>query len=229
MNKFYYITEGSCEITINGTVYEAKAGEWFFIPARVEHSYHNYQGKPFSKYWMHFDLSPSRDLVGLLGIDYKIKLSERGKADGLFQRFSKLFPGGDFADRLEIKAIAAELLSIFVKTSGKRSADISVVEGSLISKVISYIESNMSKKIKNETLAAIAHMHPTHFIRFFKAEIGQTPKEYINRRKMEMAKTMLESTDLMIGEISERLGFFDSMHFSKTFKNMLKNGKIENR
>ena len=76
----------------------------------------------------------------------------------------------------------------------------------------------MSRAVRNEKLASIAHMHPTHFIRFFKSEMGQTPREYINRRKMEMAKTMLESTELMIGEISERLGFYDSMHFSKTFK-----------
>ena len=218
MSKFYYITGGSCEIVINGKRYTARAGDWFFIPAKTVHSYHNFRDKPLSKYWMHFDLSPQRDIVSLLGIAYRLRLSDRSKSDELFSRFVKIFPGADFADRLEVKAIATELLSLFIKASDKISTEISASEGTVLSEVVSYIESNMSRAVRNEKLASIAHMHPTHFIRFFKSEMGQTPREYINRRKMEMAKTMLESTELMIGEISERLGFYDSMHFSKTFK-----------
>ena len=218
MSKFYYITDGSCEIVINDKKYTARAGDWFFIPARTLHSYRNFRGKPFSKYWMHFDLSPERDITGLLGIGYRLRLSDRERSDELFSEFAKIFPGSDFADRLAVKAIALELLSLFIKASDKKRSEIRVGEGSVLSEVISYIESNMSRPVRNENLAAIAHMHPTHFIRFFKGETGQTPREYINRRKMEIAKTMLESTELQIGEISERLGFFDSMHFSKTFK-----------
>ena len=218
MSKFYYITEGSCEIIINGKKYIARAGDWFFIPSRTLHSYRNFRGKPFSKYWMHFDLSPERDIAGLLGINYRLHLADRSRSDELFSGFARIFPGADFADRLAVKAIALELLSLFIKASDKKRSEIGIGEGSVLSEVIAYIESNMSGSVRNERLAAIAHMHPTHFIRFFKGETGQTPREYINRRKMEIAKTMLESTELQIGEISERLGFFDSMHFSKTFK-----------
>ena len=59
MCKFYYITEGRCEITIEGEKYTATAGDWFFIPARTEHSYHNFDGEPFTKYWMHFEITPT--------------------------------------------------------------------------------------------------------------------------------------------------------------------------
>ena len=34
-NKFYCITKGSCTIEIEYTVYEAKAGDWFFIPVQT--------------------------------------------------------------------------------------------------------------------------------------------------------------------------------------------------
>ena len=32
-NKFYFVTEGTFSITIEGTEYIAKPGDWFFIPA----------------------------------------------------------------------------------------------------------------------------------------------------------------------------------------------------
>lgn len=218
MCKFYYITKGSCEITIEDVTYTARAGDWFFIPARAPHSYHNFKGRPFEKYWMHFYISPARNIPKLLGASYLLHLSDRKEINRLFSKLTELFPGKDFADRIAVKSIALQLLSHFVKASEKKEEDISVLEDSAISEVFDYIARNMDNLIRNETLAEIAHMHPTHFIRFFKAETGQTPKEYINGRKMEIAKAMLEGTELPIAEISESLGFFDSMHFSKTFK-----------
>ncbi len=218
MAKFYYFTEGECEITIAGKSYFAKAGDWFFIPARVEHSYHNFNGTPFKKYWMHFDLYPRRDIVKLLGIDYVISDYDRRAATRLFSRFSQLLGSRNFADELSIKAIALELLSLYVKASNGGEAEISEESGSEFSAVFSYIENNLSVKIANKTLADIVHMHPTHFIRCFKKETGQTPAEYVLARKMERAKYLLESTELHISEISDGLSFFDTMHFSKVFR-----------
>lgn len=218
ISKFYYITDGSCEITIEGKTYIAKAGDWFFIPARVMHSYHNFPGKPFKKYWMHFDIYPRKDIVKLFSIGYLLKNYDRELTEQLFSKFSTLHGGEDFADGLLIKAIALELLSIFIKSSGiKGKKPIGDVSFDLPT-VFSYIENNLSMKITISTLAAIAHMHPTHFIRYFKKETGQTPGDYISQRKMERAKYLLGSTELQICEISEQLGFYDTMHFSKTFK-----------
>ena len=48
--KFYFITGGNCVIEIEDTKYYGQAGDWFFIPAGVEHSYYNEKGMPFEKY-----------------------------------------------------------------------------------------------------------------------------------------------------------------------------------
>lgn len=216
--KFYYITEGECEITVNGKSYAARAGDWFFIPARVKHSYHNFIGKPFAKYWMHFEIYPVKDIVKLLGIDYCIRVGDEKRIKELFSRFAVLYGSREFADGLEVKSILFELLAIFARHSAKRDSEILTEPPTAINSVISYIENNMSLRIENKVLADIMRMHPTHFIRYFKKETGQTPKDYISRRKMERAKILLETTELQISEISERLGFYDSMHFSKSFK-----------
>ena len=218
ISKIYFITEGECEITVHGATYKAKAGDLFFIPARVEHSYHNFAGTAFKKYWMQFELYPGKDIVKLLGIDYRIREYDSERVVELFKRFTSLYGSKDFSDCLSVKAIALELLSIYVRAAGTVVREKAEEGYSEFSSVFSYIENNLSVKISNKTLADIAHMHPTHFIRSFKKETGQTPCEYVAQRKMERAKYLLESTELQIGEIAENLGYFDTMHFSKTFK-----------
>ena len=38
-NKFYFIVDGNCEITIKDVTFVAKKGDWFFIPSGTLHSY----------------------------------------------------------------------------------------------------------------------------------------------------------------------------------------------
>jgi AraC-like DNA-binding protein len=218
VNKFYFITSGRCEITIEGKTYEAKEGDFFFIPQGTAHSYHNYFGEPFEKYWMHFDLYPKKNILEFFGYDYMISDFDRKKVKELFMRFCEIKSSEIFADKLKLKAIVFELLSVFVKYSTQTVEPSSEKDCGFFGDVFSYIENNLSVRIQIKTLAAISHMHQTHFIRYFKKEIGQTPLEYISQKRMEKAKRLLIDTELRISEIAERLAFYDGMHFSKSFK-----------
>ena len=63
-------------------------------------------------------------------------------------------------------------------------------------------------------------MHPNHMIRFFKNKTDQTPAKYVTMQKMEHAKRLLESSELNVTEIMERIGIDDLSHFSKLFKKL---------
>ncbi|MBO5879117.1 MAG: helix-turn-helix domain-containing protein [Clostridia bacterium] len=219
MNKFYFITDGRCKITIEGNSYTATRGDWFFIPAGTPHSYSNFPGEKFSKYWLHFYLNPPKDLVKLFDIDYLIKLKGNSKVEDIFVRANKLIHAKSFADKLLLNAAALELLSAFIRLSDKGAANLKPDEMfDNLSEINEYVEENIDRKISNEELAAIVHMHPTHFIRYFKKETGQTPGDYVNKRKLEYAANLLVNTELSMLEIAYRLGFFDATHFSKAFK-----------
>ena len=45
-----------------------------------------------------------------------------------------------------------------------------------------------------------------------------SPKQYLQKMKLEKAAMMLETTDMPVALISESLGFDDQHAFSKTFK-----------
>ena len=52
----------------------------------------------------------------------------------------------------------------------------------------------------------------------FKRYLNQTPTEYINRLKMEKAKSFLSNTDMPLRMIVEKLGYNNESSFIRKFK-----------
>jgi transcriptional regulator GlxA family with amidase domain len=58
-----------------------------------------------------------------------------------------------------------------------------------------------------ERLAARVAMSPRHFARVFRAEVGCTPAQYVERVRLEVVRRLLETTSLPIEEIARACGF----------------------
>lgn len=217
-NKFYFVTEGTFSITIDGTEYTARPGDWFFIPAGVMHRYRNFPDKPMAKYWMHFDLFPSGNLLAPLDVKYRVDASAAPRAKELFAEFGQLHNSSDLCDRLRVKAIILNLLAEYIRLAGKNTDVVLDERDELMRNVLSYINKNFKRNLTTGELAAICHMHPTHFIRAFKTKMAQTPHQYIADTRMEYARQLLDRSDRSIVEIAEEAGFYDLPHFSRTFK-----------
>jgi AraC-like DNA-binding protein len=52
----------------------------------------------------------------------------------------------------------------------------------------------------------------------FRREVGMTPIAYLNRYRINQAKSLLEETDKNVTEIAMLVGFFDSGYFSRVFR-----------
>ncbi len=215
--KFYFITEGSCVITIEGTEYTAYAGDWFFIPARTRHSYHNIKDAPFSKYWMHFDLYPDAKLFDSLRLPYLVKADSDGRVLRLFKEFDTALQGGRLTDRLTVKAKLIELIAEYIKTANSDVDKVMDEGDKRFDSLLRYINENLQKPMSNEALAQMYYLHPNHFIRVFKEKTGQTPARYIRNKKLENARQLLEGTEMSIFEISAKVGYSDPAHFSRLF------------
>ncbi|MFC4098196.1 response regulator [Paenibacillus xanthanilyticus] len=92
-------------------------------------------------------------------------------------------------------------------------------EGSLITRVKSYLEQNMSDPDLGLTSTAAAFfISPGHLGRLMKKETGQTFVEYLTNIRMKKAETLLKRTDLRGYEVGEQVGIADPHYFSIVFK-----------
>ena len=57
-----------------------------------------------------------------------------------------------------------------------------------------------------------------HFNDLFKSNFDTTPNRYLTARRIEHAKTMLETKCLTVTEVADLCGFSDVYYFSKVFK-----------
>jgi transcriptional regulator GlxA family with amidase domain len=88
----------------------------------------------------------------------------------------------------------------------------------LIGKAQSFIEENLREKISFEGLAAKLAISRRNFDRRFIKATGNTPVEYLQRVKVEVAKSTLEKGRKSIFEVMNEVGYADDKAFREVFK-----------
>jgi AraC-like DNA-binding protein len=80
-----------------------------------------------------------------------------------------------------------------------------------------YIEENLGRAIRIGDMATALGCSKSFVSHRFRAEFGLSPKQYIQRRRMDEARVLLETGDT-VQRAAARLGFHDAFHFSKAFR-----------
>jgi AraC family transcriptional regulator len=86
-----------------------------------------------------------------------------------------------------------------------------------VRRVLTYIDANLDKSIKNNDLAAIARLSVFHFNVAFRNSVGDSPHEYIIRRRMERAQGLMLSTEMSLSEVAAECGLADQAHLTRLF------------
>ena len=87
-------------------------------------------------------------------------------------------------------------------------------------KSIEFIEEHMYDKISVHEVAAASHYSTYHFSRIFKALVGDTPKEYLRKRRLTVAAKRLLSEDIGILELALECQFDSQEAFTRAFKSL---------
>lgn len=80
------------------------------------------------------------------------------------------------------------------------------------------IEKRVNEFISIDELAQKSNMSKRNFLRRFKHATGDTPFVYMQRTKIEAAKTLMEDSHNQLIEIAMQTGYDDFSSFRKTFK-----------
>lgn len=84
-------------------------------------------------------------------------------------------------------------------------------------KVIDYIDQYIHDVISVDDLAKHIGYSPFHFLRVFKEVVGETPREYVTKRKLQFAlRDMSQQTS--INDIAFHYGYESYVGFAKAFK-----------
>jgi AraC family transcriptional regulator len=81
-----------------------------------------------------------------------------------------------------------------------------------------YVEENLGEDLTVQAIARAAAMSPFHFAHAFSAAEGMPPHQYVMRRRLQKAKSLLRTTDLTLAQIAQRVGYASASHFCVAFQ-----------
>jgi transcriptional regulator GlxA family with amidase domain len=80
---------------------------------------------------------------------------------------------------------------------------------------------NYAEPLDLAALATAAGVSKYHFLRCFAAEYGETPMQYVTRRRIERATDLLRATNLTVTEVCGMVGYSSLGSFSQRFTELV--------
>lgn len=230
----YMVEEGRAYIEMPDGVRLIQPGYLYLVPSFCLHGYRNI-GK-FALYYIHiynnYDIFSRFDFpfeikIGaleemlvkrLLFINPKRELSTSNPDH--YDNFQTLLNNvnksnrNTFSQILETNDILQILFLRFL-SGAKQKYD---VDDDRISKVLGYINENLTNHIYVEDLASFCNLNKDYFVRLFKKEMKITPMQYVIKKKIEKAQLLLLQDSVQVKDVAFQLSFDSLSHFCTCFK-----------
>lgn len=84
--------------------------------------------------------------------------------------------------------------------------------------ILLYIYHNYDKKITVADITTKFFVSRSSLSKMFQENLSETFLSYLNKLRITMASTLLRDTLLPVNEVMAKVGFFDAVHFFRTYK-----------
>ena len=81
--------------------------------------------------------------------------------------------------------------------------------------VVNYMQCHLAERLRVDKLARLAAMSQSTLLRAFKEAFGCGPAKYFASLRLSRAAELFRTTNLTVGEVAWKTGFFDESHLRK--------------
>ncbi|MEK0312682.1 helix-turn-helix domain-containing protein [Cohnella sp. 56] len=219
-NRALLVTGGKGILHMDDRSFPMKAGTFSFLLAGRQHSMQAQRGETLSYWWCHFRASyADRAIFKEIGMPEHVSIPDPREAIALFERIGRNLLADQPTSRLRLKTSFMELVSVYldhiVADTGIQETPSPEIEKLEI--VLSYVDEHLADSITVEDLAGLIFLHPNYFIVYFKSLMGCSPIQYVNQRRLEVARTLLADPACNVSDAASRIGM-KIYYFSRMFK-----------
>ncbi len=126
--------------------------------------------------------------------------------------------GSDILNRAYLTELIIHVNRAFLEVSDDGGLADDVISNPKIFEIIQYINQHLHEDLSLENLSERVFISKYHLARQFKKYTGFTLYNYIQRKRLIFAKSLLKE-DLNLAEVCQRCGFSDYSNFIRAFKN----------
>ena len=222
--EIIYVLSGEGVHVIDGIEYQVSGGDALFINYKSSHSY-----RPIKEFtFVEILFSPSSSTSALAHISLNIfnkmckgqnggvisfNNQERVQLDAIVK--AMLYESeNDYLDSASVQEsyLNVILVNLLRKTNPKASE-----KGDVLLHVKNFLDENFCAKITLLELSKHCFYNPSYLSRAFKARFKTSITNYVKNKRLEKAKELIVSTDLVIEKIISNVGFSDRTLFYREF------------
>lgn len=229
--QFIYVLTGEVEIVTLENSVSLYAGEGIFINKNVVHLVRkkgscHYHSFIFPDYFLkYYADSPAGRIVDRLTENQNLPIfpiegrEENRDVLAALKKLSDLEPEKSPLYAYEVLTALCTLWLVFCRiVTLPQTAQAKNIIEERMTLFLRYIEQHFAEPVSLKALADSAHVSKTECLRCFKAALKTTPYHYLTEYRLSQAAEMLRNTDMPIGEVTMKVGFSQSSHFGKCFR-----------
>lgn len=211
---FIYKTEGSSQYLFNGKFVELETNGLMYLP---KHSHYVIRAENGGNYMViNFDMQYPAPVTE----PTKIVFNDPANVNRLFHQIHDLWVLKSETNTLMAKSLLYQIMGEISRQ--QEAAYISPVAKEKIAAATEYLRQHLyDTDLRVSALHELLDMSDTYFGKLFRQVYFMTPIQYINRERIEQAKSLLKSGEFhTVEQVAHAVGFSDLFYFSKVFKNV---------
>lgn len=213
-HQILFTLEGEGRIHVDGKTFTAGPGSLFYVAGRVVHEYYPVQ-EHWKTCWLVFRGEHLADMMTRLGFpDYMFrKLSSLDEITRLFGRIL-----GAAREPLHAEERCSVLVYEYIMAVRRILLTGNDRGDTVINPALLHMDTHYAQDIALEELAAVCGISQQHLCRVFQKEFGMRPLEYLARKRISHAKSLLYTTEYPVAQIGRLVGYPNPTYFGQVFK-----------
>lgn len=221
--RLHYIVRGGLYLFAGGRTQYLPAHTCFMLCPDLDNNFRTDLADPAAHYWISFNGQKARDYVTQMGFSAEtpaiaVPEAYRGEVRDAFYNCLN-FPKNQirFTDYVFLENFMriVRILSV-ISDSGSRQTKKAPV---YIEQALSYFEEHFTEPdFTVRSVAQALFIHENYLSAIFKAHFGISFKRYLDRRRTDLALSLIEQGYTSVSRIGEMVGIPDPSYFSKFFK-----------
>lgn len=218
----HYVTKGKGTYTINGRTYRVCAGDAFLIYPGVSISKETDPEDLWEYCWVGFNGMDAQILVNMTQFTLDNAVIKYDHPE-IAQKIEDIHEhrGHQLCSSIRMTAMLYELFAYLIEAGQNNHAGMHIND-KYVSSACDYIgKSYSNKNLTVEMIAEYLNVSRSCLFRAFKDILNKSPKMYLQETRIREACVLLQMTHFSVSEVADKIGYTDSLYFSKVFRKLV--------
>lgn len=219
-HEFLFCLKGRGCVTFEGRSFDVGPSQLVWLPVREPHAHRPDPDDPWELLWLRLDSPNLSRLMTVLAVhsDPVFHFNQPEEIRALFEDALSYLSTASLASQACCDRVVAKLIEYLLESRGSRLLEPEVSSHKGLGRLMAQIHIHYNDHWNIEKLAAECHVSKSHLFRLFRSAFNKTPLNWLRDYRIAQAKRLLIETSDSVTVIANRVGYSDSLYFSRDFK-----------